>query len=133
MKRNVLIPIVKSAVEKLGYAFYSGRISLPARISVFPAVWLKPLQVVGEEGRRECRITYKVCAVFMMTVKNERDVESALKMLEEDSLAIFHELNEDREIQQTSRFRCTPSELSHTKYGECSIEVEFNVEMCYYR
>lgn len=136
MKRDVLIEAVRRTAGELGYKFHTGPEShIPAKIKSMPSVWLSPVKLISEKGRRQCRTTYHLNMYFMaaLTSASRDNTETALRTLERDAVEMFHRLAEDGGIMHTSGLKASPLIAPFTKNGETALSVEMDAELFYCR
>lgn len=133
MLRQTIISSIGRAVETLGYSFQPPAACAPkAQISQLPAATIAPLRIISTEGRKEPRVTYRV-VLTLLSPHNfaDADRESLWSVMERDAIEVYRVMELSPAVCGVSNFSATPASRPLTRFGDCSLSAEFDVEAIY--
>ncbi|MBO5903428.1 MAG: hypothetical protein J6Q40_05495 [Tidjanibacter sp.] len=133
MLRQTIISSIGRAAEALGYSFQPPTACAPkAQITQLPAATIAPLRIVSTEGRKEPRVTYRVVLSLLSPCNfANADREPLWSVMERDAIEIYRVMELSPMVCAVSNFSATPSSRPLTRFGDCSLRAEFDIEAIY--
>ncbi|MBR4037636.1 MAG: hypothetical protein IKM50_00325 [Tidjanibacter sp.] len=130
MIRQALISSIGRSAESLGYHFYAPNACSPrAAVSQLPAATIAPLRITSTEGRKEPHVTYRVALTLLAPSDFAAgDREALWSVMERDALTIYRAMEDVAVVCSIGGFSATPSSKPLTRFGDCSLTAEFDVE-----
>ena len=129
MKRTQLISALRSAIEQVGYNFYSGfDYTISRTVKAYPAGWLNPVRITTVKGREQGRIVYQITLRLMeLAPRDATSHDEIWGVQESDALEIARLLAEADVVTDVADVKCTPAQFSLTNHGELSMTLDMNV------
>ena len=133
--REILTAGLKKSAEEVGYAFFSGFGYRSGAVDRFPAVWLKPPELVDVVGKEEGEAAYDVEMVLMAVGMglNDRGRERVWSRLERDAVEMYRRVAEGERVVRVASLKCEPGEYAVTGHGEISMKLTFRAVLFFRR